>query len=193
MRRCCLVLAACACLPLLIACGKSSDQVEQEKAARDAAMRQAVEDSLAEERAKDKQMREAAAAQAGEHIEQDTAQFEAERAKVASAQPVEAAQPDPAEQIGRYMERLRLSLSDPSMLETRNAQLSPKKNGMCAEFNSRDKSGNPTGFKRVVVTDTAVNAVEPPNRDTLSYFLAFQVAARDTGCFPDVQNVHVLR
>jgi hypothetical protein len=44
-----------------------------------------------------------------------------------------------------------------------------------------------------VVTDTAVNTEEPPNRETIPYFLAFQVAARDTGCFPDVLNVHVLR
>jgi hypothetical protein len=181
------------CLPLVAACGKSSEQAEQEKAAREAALQQAIAESLAEERAKDQRMREAAAAEAGEHIERDTAQFEAERAKVAAAEPAEAQQPDPTEVLGKYMDRLRLSVNDPPSLQTRNAELSPKKNGMCAEFNARDKAGNYAGFKRVVVTDTAVNPEEPPNRDTLAYFLAFQVAARDTGCFPDVQKVHVLR
>jgi hypothetical protein len=78
-------------------------------------------------------------------------------------------------------------------MQLRNAALAPKKNGMCAEFSARDKVGGFPGFKRVVVTDTAVNPEEPPYRDTLTYFLAFQVAARDTGCFPDVQKVHVVQ
>ena len=179
---------------LLVACGKSSEQLEQEKAAHEAALQQAIADSLAEERAKDQQMREAAAAEAGQHIERNTAEFEQERSKLAAAQPApEPEQPDPAESLGRYTERLRQSVIDPSSMELRNAQLSPKKNGMCGEFNARDRSGGLAGFKRVVVTDTAVNVEEPPTKDTLSYFLAFQVAARDTGCFPDVQKVHVLR
>jgi hypothetical protein len=179
---------------LLAACGKSSEQLEQEKAAHEAAVQQAIAESLAEERAKDQQMREAAAEEAGQHIERNTAEFEAERSKLAAAQPpAEPQQQDPAEMLGRYTERLRQSVIDPNGMELRNAQLSPKKNGMCAEFNAKDRSGTFGGFKRVVVTDTAVNPEEPPNRDTLSYFLAFQVAARDTGCFPDVQAVHVLR
>jgi hypothetical protein len=182
------------CLPLLAACGKSSEEIEREKAAHEAAVQKAIEESLAEERAKDQRMREAAAEEAGEHVQRNTDQFEAERAQVATAQPAaEPAQPDPAEALRKYTDRLHQSVFDPASLQVRNAELSPKRNGMCAEFNARERNGNYAGFKRVVVTDTAVNAEEPPNGDTLSYFLAFQVAARDTGCFPDVQKVHVLR
>jgi hypothetical protein len=195
-RRLARVVALCLplCLPLLAACGKSSEEIEREKAAHEAAVQKAIEESLAEERAKDQRMREAAAVQAGEHVERNTAQFEEERERIAAAQPApEPVQPDPAEALRKYTERLHQSVVDPASLQLRNAELSPKRNGMCAEFNAREKNGNYAGFKRVVVTDTAVNAEEPPNGDTLSYFLAFQVAARDTGCFPDVQKVHVLR
>ena len=189
-----LACAIAVCALLLVACGKSNEEIEREKAAHEAAMQKAIEESLAEERAKDRQMREAAAAEAGEHVQRNTDQFEEERATVAASQPAaEPAQPDPAEMLRKYTERLNQSVVDPATMQLRNAELSPKRNGMCAEFNAKDKSGAYAGFKRVVVTDTAVNAEEPPNRDTLSYFLAFQVAARDTGCFPDVQKVHVLR
>jgi hypothetical protein len=137
-------------------------------------------------------MHEAAVAEAGERIQRSNAEFEEERAKTAAAQatadPAQAA----AEALQRYTDRLRQFFADPE-LQLRNAALSPKGNGMCAEFGVKDKSGAAAGFKRVVVTDTGVNPEEPPNRDTLTYFLAFQVAARDTGCFPDVLNVHVLR
>ena len=76
---------------------------------------------------------------------------------------------------------------DPELVEIRNAQLVPKRNGMCAEFNIKDKNGRYTaGFKRVVVTDARVAPEEPPVRETLTQFLVFQIAARDTGCFPDV-------
>jgi hypothetical protein len=34
---------------------------------------------------------------------------------------------------------------------------------------------------------------EPPVRETLPQFLAFQIAARDSGCFPDVENVKILQ
>ena len=134
-------------------------------------------------------MKEAAAAEAAEHMKQITAQFEEERAKEQPSPEALATE----EAVRRYTERLRQSVADPASMQLRNAAFAPKKNGMCAEFNARDKSGGYPGFKRVVVTDTAVNAEEPPNRDTLNYFLAFQVAARDTGCFPDVEKVHVLR
>ena len=180
--------AALAGLVLLAGCGKSSEELEKEKA-RAEALQQAIEASLAEERAKDQAMKASAAAEAAEHIEQATAEFEEERAKQ---------QPSPEtlqmeEALRRYTERLRASVNDPASMQLRNPVYSPKKNGMCAEFNAKDKSGGFAGFKRVVVTDTAVNTEEPPNRDTLAYFLAFQVAARDTGCFPDVQKVHVLQ
>lgn len=170
---------------LLAACNWSSEQAE--KAARDEALKQAIEASLAEERAKDQAMKDAAAAEAAEHIDQVTAEFEEQRAKEQPSAEVLAAE----DAVRRYSERLRQSVNDPASMQLRNAAFAPKKNGMCAEFNARDKSGGYAGFKRVVVTDTAVNAEEPPNRDTLTYFLAFQVAARDTGCFPDVQKVHV--
>ena len=179
---------ACIALALLLlaGCGKSSDEREKEDAAR---LQQAIEASLAEERAKDQAMKESAAAEAAQHIEQVTAEFEEER---------ERQQPSPEvrqrdEAMHRYNDRLRAFVNDPASMQLRNAAFAPKKNGMCAEYNAKDKSGGFAGFKRVVVTETAVNPEEPPNRDTLNSFFAFQVAARDTGCFPDVEKVHVLR
>jgi hypothetical protein len=173
---------------LLAACNRPSE-AEKEKASRDEAMKQAIEASLAEEHAKDQAMKEAAAAEAAEHIEQITAAFEEERANEQPSPEVLATE----EAVRKYTERLRQSVADPASMQLRNAAFAPKKNGMCAEFSARDKSGGYPGFKRVVVTDTAVNPEEPPNRDTLTYFLAFQVAARDTGCFPDVLKVHVIQ
>jgi len=48
-------------------------------------------------------------------------------------------------------------------------------------------------FRRVVVTDARVTVEEPPVKEMLAQFLVFQLAARDTGCFPDVQNVRILQ
>ena len=180
----CRFICIALCVLLLVACGKAED-----KAAREEALRQAIEESVAAERAKDQAMKEAAAAEAAEHIEQITAAFEEERAKEQPSPEVLATE----EAVRKYTERLRQSVADPASMQLRNAAFAPKKNGMCAEFSARDKSGGYPGFKRVVVTDTAVNPEEPPNRDTLAYFLAFQVAARDTGCFPDVLKVHVIQ
>lgn len=175
-------------LLVLAGCGRSGEQAEREKAE----LQRAVAESLAEERAKDRRMHEAAVADAGERIERINSEFEAERAKNAVAPAAAAPAQAPAEELQRYTTQLRQFVADPEM-QVRNAALSPKGNGMCAEFDARDRSGNHAGFKRVVVTDTAVNPEEPPNRETMTYFLAFQVAARDTGCFPDVLNVHLLR
>src|SRR6267154_2089976 len=49
-------------------CGKSSQQLEQERLARDAAVQKAIADSVAEERAKDRRMFESAAVEARERI-----------------------------------------------------------------------------------------------------------------------------
>lgn len=175
---------------LLAACNRLS---ESEKEKREEALRQAIEASLAEERAKDQAMKQAAAAEAAEHIAQSTAEFEDQRAKERPPAEPSAEVQAAEEAVRRYTDRLRQSVNDPASMQLRNAAFSPKKNGMCAEYSARDKSGAFASFKRVVVTDTAVNPEEPPNRDTLSYFLAFQVAARDTGCFPDVLKVHVVQ
>ena len=75
----------------------------------------------------------------------------------------------------------------------RKVALSPKRNGSGAEVNVKDKSGREAGFKRVVVTDARVAPEEPPTREMLNQFLVFQIAARDTGCFPDVQQVKFLQ
>jgi hypothetical protein len=45
----------------------------------------------------------------------------------------------------------------------------------------------------VVVSDASVTPEEPPNRETLTLFLLFQIAARDTGCFPDVAQLKIMR
>jgi hypothetical protein len=182
------------CLAALIAgCGESSRHREQERLAREAELRQAIEASRAEEREKDRRMYEAAAAEASEHVQAAAASFEEERARLAAQSAPERAEAEAAAALARYTERLRQASAAPASLQVRNAELAPKKNGMCAEFSARDKAGAYAAFKRVVVTDTAVNPEEPPNRDTLALFLAFQVAARDTGCFPDVAKVHVIR
>jgi len=158
-------------------------------------MQRAIADSVAEERAKDQQMRDAAIADARERLARDTDQFEEARAREASSpEALQAeAQRKQADALRTYTDRLQQFVGVQGALQLRNAALSPKQNGMCAEFNAKDKTGNYAGFKRVVVTDTAVNPEEPPSRDTLNYFLAFQLAARDTGCFPDVESVHVMR
>ena len=186
-----LLLIAC-----LWGCGKSSRQLEQERIARETAVQQAIAASVAEERAKDQRMLESAATEASERIARDERQRNPELDKAAAndATARRAEQQRAADEaaLRAYTERLRSSTRDPA-LETRNAQLSPKRNGMCAEFSARDKNGRNTGFKRVVVTDASVAPEEPPNRETLTLFLLFQIAARDTGCFPDVGQLKIMQ
>ena len=179
-------------------CGKSAEQQERERVAREAAVQKAIAASVAEERAKDQRMLDAAAADARERIareqqrNQELDQAAAKDAVTLRAQAL-ADQRKAADEgaVRVYTDKLRYSLRDPASVETRNAQLSPNRNGMCAEFNAKDKNGRFMGFKRVVVTDRGVAPEEPPVRDTLTQFLVFQIAARDTGCFPDVQQFKI--
>ena len=179
-------------------CGKSAEQQEKERVAREAAVQKAIAASVAEERAKDQRMLDAAAADARERIareqqrNQELDQAAAKDAVTLRAQAL-ADQRKAADEgaVRIYTDKLRYSLRDPASVETRNAQLSPNRNGMCAEFNAKDKNGRFMGFKRVVVTDRGVAPEEPPVRDTLTQFLVFQIAARDTGCFPDVQQFKI--
>jgi len=179
-------------------CGKSAEQQEKERVAREAAVQKAIAASVAEERAKDQRMLDAAAAEANERIareqqrNQELDQAAAKDAVTLRAQAL-ADQRKAADEgaVRIYTDKLRYSLRDPASVETRNAQLSPNRNGMCAEFNAKDKNGRFMGFKRVVVTDRGVAPEEPPVRDTLTQFLVFQIAARDTGCFPDVQQFKI--
>ncbi len=83
----------------IVACGKSSEEIERQNATREAAMQKALADSAAEERAKDQQMREAAAAQASERIAGENAAHEAELAGR------EAAGPTPEQNPGRPRRR----------------------------------------------------------------------------------------
>ena len=189
----------------LASCGKSSEQVDQENATRQAALQKALANSRAEEREKDRRMREGAAAQATERIERETAEHEQEVAKAAAATaaiaamaapvpfPSEPKQADRVADLAKYTDRLKQAVSDPASVQLRNAELSPKQNGMCGEFNAKNKADSYAGFKRVVVTDSGVTPEEPPTKELLAKFLAFQIAARDTGCFPDVLNVHILQ
>src|SRR5262249_47948680 len=161
-----------------------------------AAEQQAVADSLAEEREKDRQMREAAAAEASKEVARVAGGTE--RRPVPPAAPVAQAAVERqgvegADPLRRYMDRLEQSVSDPDALQVRNAAIAPKKNAMCAEFSARDKAGIYAGFKRVIVTEITVIPEEPPLKETVTKFLAFQAAARDSGCFPDVLDVHALR
>lgn len=175
-------------------CGRSSGEREQERVAREAALKSALERSLAEEREKDLRMREGAAAEAGARLAREAAEHEQELARVAAAPPsAEQQQAERAAALRQYTETLKLAVVDPASMQLRNAELSPKQNGMCAEYNARTKAGAYAGYKRVVVIDNRVASEEPPTRDTLPQFLAFQIAARDSGCFPDVENVKILQ
>lgn len=179
----------------LCGCGKSAQQLEQERLAREAAVQKAIADSVAEERAKDQRMLESAATEARERIARENMQRDLGLDKAAASDAVvkRAEQQRAAEEgaLRSYTDKLRFSSRDPASVETRNAQLSPKRNGMCAEFNAVDKNGRYAGFKRVVVTDASVTPEEPPTRETLTLFLLFQIAARDTGCFPDIAQIKI--
>ncbi len=185
----------------LCGCGKSAEQVEKERLAREAAVQKAIADSVAEERAKDQRMLDAAAAEARERIAREDRQRDQGLDKAAASDDTARRAQALAEQqraadegaLRIYTDKLRYSSRDPNSVETRNAQLSPRRNGMCAEFNAKDRNGRFTGFKRVVVTDRSVAPEEPPNRETLTQFLVFQIAARDTGCFPDVAQLKIVQ
>ena len=179
-------------------CGKSSQQLEQERLQREAATQKAIADSLAEEREKDRRMRESAAAEANERIareerlrDQGLAQAAVADAVAAKAEQARAAD---ADLLRRYTDKLKQSMPDPASVEMRYAALSPNRNGMCAWFNAKDKAGRIAGLKRVVVTDARAAIEEPPTtRDAMTQFLLFQIAARDTGCFPEVQQVKIVQ
>ncbi len=191
--RYCLVVAVLLALAAA-GCGKSDDQREGERIAREAALRQALERSLAEEREKDRRMREGAAAQASERLASEAAEHEQEVARAAAAPPSpEQQQAERANLLRQHTETLKRTLNDPASMQLRNAELSPKQNGMCAEYNARNKAGAYAGYKRVVVIDNRVATEEAPTRESLPQFLAFQIAARDSGCFPDVENVKILQ
>ena len=190
----CLALAVLLLACVAAGCGKTSEQREQERLARETALREALEKSLAEEQQKDRRMREGAAAQACEGLVTAAAEHELYGARPAAAPPSpEQQQAERANLLRQYTETLKRTLSDPASMQLRNAELSPKQPGMCAEDNARNKAGAYQGYKRVVVIDNRVATEEAPTRETLPQFLAFQIAARDSGCFPDVENVKILQ
>ena len=147
-------------------------------------MEKALAASRAEEREKDRRMRDAAA----EH-DRDLAQIALATAVVTPQQ----REAERAEALRKYTDKLHQSVNDPASVHVRSAELSPKLNGMCTEFNSKTKAGAYAGFKRAVVTDLQVSVEESPTKELMTQFLVFQIAARDTGCFPDVKNVHVVQ
>jgi hypothetical protein len=180
----------------LASCGRSSEQVERENAARQAAMQKALAQSIAEEQEKDRRMRDAAREQAQDRIARESALHEAEVAAAAAAQATPTPEKQQAERVAAlriYTDKLMQSQHDPGSVQVRKMELSPKQNGMCAEISANPATGNSAGFKRVVVTDARVAVEEPPVRDTLNEFLLFQIAARDTGCFPDVEKLRILQ
>ena len=56
--------------------------------------------------------------------------------------------------------------------------------------NNVNTNSKPSDLK---ITDLRVAVEEPPTRELMTQFLLFQIAARDTGCFPDVQSVRILQ
>ena len=192
------VLVLAFAFPLLLAgCGQSSEEQERQRVAREAAIKKAVADSLAEEREKDRHMVESAAAEAGERLARAEKERDQGLAKAAAADALriteEQKRAADADILKRYTDKLKASLADPESLQLRYAELAPKRNGMCGLFNARDKSGRVLGYKRVVVIDARVATEEAPTREAMSQYLLFQIAARDTGCFPDVQQVKMLQ
>src|SRR5436309_2411011 len=125
------------------------DEPHRQKQAGEAATGTAVADSLAEERDKDRRMLEAATADAGERIARSEKERDQGLAKAAALDAANAQARTAEEQkraadadaLRRYTEKLRTSLADPDSLQLRTAELSPKRNGMCAMFTSRDKTG----------------------------------------------------
>ena len=115
------------------------------------------------------------------------------RATRRAARQINAASQAISDAMRRYTDRLRQFTGDNAGLQFRNAVISPSGNGLCAEYSARDKSGAVTPFKRVIVTETSVAPEQPPSKDMLTQFLLFQLASRDTGCFPEVQNVRILQ
>jgi hypothetical protein len=177
----------------LASCGKSSDQLEREAAVREAALQRALADSIVEEREKDRRMRDAAAEQANDRLASEAASHELEVANALQAPATpEQKQAERIDALRKYTDKLVQSMRDPGAVQVRKMELSPKQNGMCAEINAKP-AGSPGEFKRVVVTDASVSIEEPPVRDTLNEFLLFQIAARDTGCFPDVEKLRILK
>ncbi len=196
MKSCLSLVVILVAMTALAACGKSGEQTARETAARDAAMQKALADSIAEEREKDRRMRDAAVEQANERTAREAAAHEVEvaAAAVERARPsAEKQQAELAAALRKYTEKLLQAVNEPASAQIRKAELSPKQNGMCAEFNAKTKAGAYHGFKRVVVTDARVTVEEPPTRESLTQFLVFQIAARDTGCFPDVEKVRILQ
>ena len=190
----CLTLVALLLACAAGGCGKTSEQREEARVARETALREALEKSLAEEQQKDRLMREGAAAEAFERLVNEATEHEQEVARAAAAPPSpEQQQAERANLLRQYTEMLKKTVGDPGSMQLRNAELSPKQTGMCAEYNARNKSGAYQGYKRVVVIDNRVATEEAPTRETLPQFLAFQIAARDSGCFPDVENVKILQ
>jgi len=189
-------MAIALCLTVALAgCGKSDRQRDRERIASEAEQ-QAIADSLAQEREKDRQMRAAAAVEANKEVARAVGGTEARLAPPSATVAQSAVERQAAEggdPLRKYMERLEQSVSDPEALQVRSAAIAPKKNAMCAEFSARDKAGVYAGFKRVIVTDVTVIPEEPPFKETLTKFLAFQAAARDSGCFPDVLDVRAIR
>ena len=174
-------------------CGKSADE---QGTARRLSMQKALAASRAEEREKDRRMRDAAVAEASERIASAAAEHDRDLAQIALATAVVTPQQreaERAEALRKYTDKLHQSVNDPASVQVRSAELSPKLNGMCTEFNSKTKAGAYAGFKRAVVTDLQVSVEESPTKELMTQFLVFQIAARDTGCFPDVQNVHVVQ
>jgi hypothetical protein len=192
IRYCLLIIALVGCVAA--GCGKSNEQRERERVARETALRQALERSMAEEQEKDRRMRQGAAAEAIERLANEATEHEQEVARASAAPPSpEQQQAERADLLRQYTETLRRTLNDPSSLRLRNAELSPKQGGMCAEYNAKNKAGTYAGYKRVVVIDDRVATEEAPTREALPQFLAFQIAARDSGCFPDVEKVKILQ
>lgn len=178
----------------LASCGKSNEQIERENAARQVAMQKALADSIAEEQEKDRRMRDGATAQASERIALENKSHELELASAALAGPTpEQLQAERTNALRKYSDKLMQSMHESGSVQVRKMELSPKQNGMCAEISAKPSAGNAAGFKRVVVTEGLVAIEEPPVRETLNEFLLFQIAARDTGCFPDVEKLRILQ
>ena len=162
----------------LAACGKSNEQMEREKMARQVAMQKALADSVAEEHEKDRRMRDAAAEQANERIAREAAEHEREVA--AKAAVAVQAGPTPEQRqaerdniLRKYTDKFMQTVNDPASAQVRKMELSPKQNGMCAGSTPRPgPAALPVSARRGY--RYRVTAEEPRRGTRFTQFLLFR-------------------
>jgi hypothetical protein len=157
---------ACLALVALDGCERTADRTSDGRIAA------AVEKAHREDEEADRRLRERA-------IEAELERRQAEQAEIdARTRSEEARQAT----IARLEERLRGVLIDPASLQIRNPRLAGDRT-LCTEFNARNKQGVYLGFRRAVVSDTALSLEQDPDDAYREPHQRFAEVARITGCY----------